>query len=141
MADLNQELPGGMELVWVTDDGTFIKATVDSAWINVGQGILLTALILFLFLYNFRSLLVICITMPLTIVIGLFLMHFLEFTLNTTTLLAMGMSVGILVTNSIVVVTHSPRLPLNSTYDTLNLIKEHRHGDSCISIYKKEDRP
>ena len=41
-------------------------------------------------------------------------------------------------TNSTVVATHSPRLPLNSTYATLNLIKEHRHGDSCISIYHKE---
>jgi 16S rRNA (guanine(966)-N(2))-methyltransferase RsmD len=37
-----------------------------------------------------------------------------------------------------VVVTHSPRLPLNSRYATLELLKEHRHGDSCISIYKKE---
>ena len=44
-------------------------------------------------------------------------------------------------TNSTVVVTHSPHLPLNSTYATLNLIKEHRHGDSCISIYKKEVSP
>ena len=39
--------------------------------------------------------------------------------------------------NSIIVVTHSPRLPLNSTYATLNLIKERRHGDSCIAIYQK----
>jgi len=44
-------------------------------------------------------------------------------------------------TNSTLVVTHSPHLPLNPTYATLNLIKEHRHGDSCISIYKKEDSP
>ena len=36
------------------------------------------------------------------------------------------------------VVTHSPRLSLNSTYDTLKLIKEHRHGDSCIAVYRKE---
>lgn len=43
--------------------------------------------------------------------------------------------------NSAVVVTHSPRLPLNPTYATLHLIKEHRHGDSCISIYQKEDNP
>ena len=41
-------------------------------------------------------------------------------------------------TSTTVVVTHSPRLPLNLTYATLNLIKENRHGDSCISIYKKE---
>ena len=36
------------------------------------------------------------------------------------------------------VVTHSPHLPLNSTYATLNLIKERRHGDSCIVVYRKE---
>ncbi len=41
-------------------------------------------------------------------------------------------------TNSVVVVTHSPRLPLNSTYASLNLVKERRHGDSCIAIYEKE---
>ncbi len=41
--------------------------------------------------------------------------------------------------DSIVVVTHSPHLSLNSTYATLNLIKEYRHGDSCIAVYRKEN--
>jgi len=36
------------------------------------------------------------------------------------------------------VVTHSTRVPLNQNYATLNLVKETRHGDSCISIFKKE---
>ena len=40
--------------------------------------------------------------------------------------------------NSILVVTHSPRLPLSSSYASLTLIKERRHGDSCIAIYEKE---
>jgi 16S rRNA (guanine966-N2)-methyltransferase len=40
-----------------------------------------------------------------------------------------------------VVVTHSPRLPLDQSYATINLVKEHRHGDSCISIYRKEVMP
>ena len=40
--------------------------------------------------------------------------------------------------NSIVVVTHSPRLPLDSTYATLKLVREYRHGDSCIAVYEKE---
>jgi len=40
-------------------------------------------------------------------------------------------------TGSTVVVTHSSHLPLSSTYATLNLIKERRHGDSCIAIYQK----
>jgi len=103
MTKLNTELPGGMTLVWVTDDGAFTEATVNSAWVNVGQGILLTAAVMFLFLYNLRSLLVIAVTMPLTIVIGLFFMQMIDFTLNTSTLIAIGMSVGVLVTNSIVV--------------------------------------
>ena len=38
------------------------------------------------------------------------------------------------------VVTHSPHLPLNNSYAAINLIKEHRHGDSCISMYRKEGR-
>jgi len=42
--------------------------------------------------------------------------------------------------NSTVVVTHSPHFPLNSTYATLNLIKERRHGDSCIAVYQKGDK-
>jgi len=92
-----------MELVWIADDGRFIEATVQSAWGNVGQGILLTAAILFFFLYNIRSTLVVVVTMPLTIIIGLFFMEMLGFTLNMSTLIAIGMSVGILVTNSIVV--------------------------------------
>jgi 16S rRNA (guanine966-N2)-methyltransferase len=44
-------------------------------------------------------------------------------------------------TDSIVVVTHSPHLHLDSTYAPLNLIKERRHGDSCIAIYRKETKP
>ena len=43
-------------------------------------------------------------------------------------------------TDTTVVITHSPHLPLDSTYATLNLVKEHRHGDSCIAVYRKEDK-
>ncbi len=103
MADLDAQLPGGMELVWVDDDGRFIEANNLDAWVNVGQGILLTAAILFLFLYNVRALFVVAVTMPLTIVIGLFFMQMVGYTLNMSTLISIGMSVGVLVTNSIVV--------------------------------------
>jgi 16S rRNA (guanine966-N2)-methyltransferase len=40
--------------------------------------------------------------------------------------------------DTIVVVTHSPHLTLESQYPPLKLIKERRHGDSCINIYHKE---
>jgi 16S rRNA (guanine966-N2)-methyltransferase len=44
-------------------------------------------------------------------------------------------------TQTTVVVTHSPRLALAPSYAAINLFKEHRHGDSCISIYRKEAAP
>ncbi len=55
---------------------------------------------------------------------------------NLVTQLAISKLVG---ANSIVVVTHSPRLSLNSTYATLHLVKERCHGDNCIALYQKED--
>jgi len=54
---------------------------------------------------------------------------------SLVTQLATSKLVGI---DTTLVVTHSPHLPLNPTYATLNLIKEHRHGDSCIAVYRKE---
>ncbi|MFP4502181.1 MAG: efflux RND transporter permease subunit [Candidatus Hydrogenedentota bacterium] len=103
IAEMRTLLPGGMELVWVTDDAQFVEASVNTTLLNILQGIALTALILFFFFYNLRLTMIVAVTMPLTILIGLFFMSFLDYTLNVSTLLAIGLSVGILVTNSIVV--------------------------------------
>jgi len=60
--------------------------------------------------------------------------------------LSLGSLVAQLATSKLIgkdttlVVTHSPRLPLSSTYAPLNLIKEYRHGDSCIAVYRKEGK-
>ncbi len=43
--------------------------------------------------------------------------------------------------STVVVVTHSPHLNLAPVYNTLSLIKEHRHDDSCIALYQKEEKP
>jgi 16S rRNA (guanine(966)-N(2))-methyltransferase RsmD len=40
---------------------------------------------------------------------------------------------------TIVVVTHSPHHPLEQKYGRLSMFKEHRHGDSVIAIYRRED--
>ena len=44
---------------------------------------------------------------------------------------------GLVGTESVIVITHSPHLTLQTAYASINLIKEHRHGDSCIAIYEK----
>ena len=53
------------------------------------------------------------------------------------TQLAKSSLVGVKTT---VVITHSPHLTLSPEYENLKFIKERRHGDSCISIYRKEAR-
>jgi len=40
-----------------------------------------------------------------------------------------------------IMITHSPHLTLETRYASISQVKEHRHGDSCISIYRKEARP
>ncbi len=57
---------------------------------------------------------------------------------NLITRLATSKLVG---TNSVLVVTHSPRLHLNSSYAPLYLVKERRHGDSGIAVYQREGKP
>jgi 16S rRNA (guanine966-N2)-methyltransferase len=44
-------------------------------------------------------------------------------------------------TETTLVVTHSYRSPLRQHYAALNLVKQHRHGDTCISIFHKEVDP
>ena len=39
-----------------------------------------------------------------------------------------------------VAVSHSARIPLEKSYGTLNMVKEQRHGDTCVSFYQKEAR-
>jgi|TARA_B100002003_G_scaffold9842_1_gene8456 16S rRNA (guanine(966)-N(2))-methyltransferase RsmD len=49
--------------------------------------------------------------------------------------LASSQLVGV---KTLVVVTHPPYRPLNSTHGTLTRLQEHRHGDSCVAVYRKE---
>jgi hydrophobic/amphiphilic exporter-1 (mainly G- bacteria), HAE1 family len=103
LAGIQSQIPAHMNLEWVDDDGAFVKASIDDVTKSVLQGVALTALILFLFLYNLRSTLIVAVSMPLSLVISMFFMEMAGYTLNVMTLLALGLSVGVLVTNSIVV--------------------------------------
>ena len=58
--------------------------------------------------------------------------------LSINNLLAQLTTSKLVGTGTTVVVTHSPRLHLDSAYATLNLVKEYRHGDSCIAVFRKE---
>jgi hydrophobic/amphiphilic exporter-1 (mainly G- bacteria), HAE1 family len=70
---------------------------------NLLIGIMLTTGVLFLFLHSWRGTIIAAAAMPVTIVSTFLLMDAAGFTLNVMTLMALGITVGILVTNTIVV--------------------------------------
>jgi len=100
----NGELPSGMELVWFRDSGEFIQASVDDAKSSIVTGIILTAVLLFLFLHDIRSTFIVMLSMPISVVVTFAAMVWLGYSFNIMTLLSLGCSVGVLVTNSIVVI-------------------------------------
>ena len=96
-------LPGGMAMTWVSDESASVVESVNSALSSVWLAILICAIVLFVFLVNVRTTVIVAITMPVTVTISLFFMRLWGQSLNTVTLLAIGLSTGVLVSNSIVV--------------------------------------
>ncbi len=127
---LRPVLPGGMELVWVADDAAYIRSTVDSTLHDIALGVALTALVLFLFLLNLRTTLIVGVTMPLTIAVSLWFIQLLGYSLNMSTLLAIGLATGILVTNSIIVLENVAQ----RFADTPNPWEAARKGASEVAI-------
>jgi len=100
---LREELPPDFTIAYAQDDSGFIRDSVKDVQQNIVIGIVLTSLLLYGFLRNVRVTLIAAVVMPAAIVSTFLLMEASGFTLNILTLMALGISVGILVTNAIVV--------------------------------------
>ncbi len=103
LPEIERELPPGSSLDIVTDRSTFIRATVEDTLTNIILGIVFTALVLFFFLHDVRSTLIVGLSMPMSILSTFLFMDLFGFTLNIMTLMGLSTAVGILVTNSVVV--------------------------------------
>lgn len=101
---LKKTLPSDITMEIIQDDSDSIRETintlVDSAW----QGLLLAVIILFVFLQNFKSTIIIAISIPLSILITLLCMSFAGITLNMMTLTGLILGVGMIVDASIVMI-------------------------------------
>jgi HAE1 family hydrophobic/amphiphilic exporter-1 len=100
---IRAELPPGARLEVVLDQTEFIRDAIRDVLSNLVLGILLTTVVLFLFLHSWRGTIIAAAAMPVTIVSAFLLMDLAGFTLNMMTLMALSITVGILVTNTIVV--------------------------------------
>ncbi len=102
-------LPAGMKIDVVRDNSVFIKTAVRDVLVNIMIGILLTTALLYLFLHSLRTTVIAAIAMPTSLIATFLLMDFGGFSINIVTLLALGISIGVLVTNAIVVLENISR--------------------------------
>ncbi len=107
---INHELAEGFELQIAQDRSAFIRDSVNDTYSSMALGIILTSLILLLFLYDWKLMLIAAITMPASVIIALTAMDASGFSLNIVTLMALSISVGILVTNAIIVLENIVRV-------------------------------
>ncbi|MFA6835692.1 MAG: efflux RND transporter permease subunit [Fibrobacteraceae bacterium] len=100
---INKDLPEGYKLNLVYDKSSAVQESLDNVITNIKIAVILTAIILLLFLGKFSSMFIAAVTMPISVVGAFTFMYFAGFTINIMSLMALSSAVGLLVTNSIIV--------------------------------------
>src|SRR2546423_5318838 len=96
-------LPQGFRAEVVGDQSIFIKAALESIERHLVEGGILAAIVVFIFLWSFRSTFIAAIAIPTSIIATFGLMAAMGFTLNQITMLALTLMVGIVIDDAIVV--------------------------------------
>jgi len=99
---LNQTLPSGMTLSVAYDTSVFIERSIASVFTTILEAIVLVVLVIFVFLRNLRASLIPIVTIPVSLVGAFALMYLFGFSINTLTLLAMVLAIGLVVDDAIV---------------------------------------
>lgn len=100
---IRKQIPPGITLQIASDDSVYIKESIDNLKEHLIFGGLLAALVIMFFLASGRPGLITIISIPTSIIASFSLMNFAGFSLNNLTMLAMVLSVGIVVDDSVVV--------------------------------------
>ena len=108
--ELEGILDDDIEVTITNNASTFVFDAVSDVLSNIVIGILLTSVLLFVFLHDWRQTFVAAISMPVSVIATFLLIERSGFTINVMTLMALGISIGTLVTNSIVVIENITRL-------------------------------
>ncbi len=105
---INREVPG-VKLTLLDDSAKFIERSIDAVHEHVMIGSVLVIVVIFLFLRNFRSTLIVCTSIPISVVGTFALLYFAGMTLNTMTFGGLALGVGMIVDAAIVVLENSFR--------------------------------
>ncbi|MEP7307617.1 MAG: efflux RND transporter permease subunit [Acidobacteriota bacterium] len=103
LLEIKATLPAGYDLRVVRDLSEFIEASIHNVEEHLVIGSMLAALVVLLFLMNWRSTIIAAIAIPTSIVATFGLVWYMDFSLNMLTMLALTLSVGIVIDDAIVV--------------------------------------
>jgi len=102
-------LPEGMHIELVYDSTEAISASIDEVLHTILEASAIVVVVIFLFLGSFRSVIIPIVTIPLSLIGVCFILWALGYSLNTLTLLAMVLAIGLVVDDAIVVVENIHR--------------------------------
>jgi HAE1 family hydrophobic/amphiphilic exporter-1 len=103
LEQVKRDLPNGVKLEVIRDQATYIKASVAALEEHLLLGSLLASVIVWLFIRNWRTVVISAIAIPTSIVTTFTLMRAMDFTLNSMTLLGLTLAVGIVIDDAIIV--------------------------------------
>src|SRR6266498_4064998 len=103
LSEIQKSLPPGYKTEVVGDQSIFIKASIESIQTHLIEGSVLAAIVVFLFLWSFRSTVIAALAIPTSLIATFGLMAAMGFTLNQITMLALTLMVGIVIDDAIVV--------------------------------------
>ena len=107
--ELEAQLPGDVRIEVIKDESINILDSVNDVQTNIIIGIILTSIVLYLFLHNLRMTIIVAVVMPTCILSAFLLMSTFGFTLNIMSMLGLGLSIGTLVVNAIVILENVTR--------------------------------
>lgn len=103
LTSLERQLPADVKLTLIRDDSKRIRDSLHDVEISILLGALLTIAIIYLFLNSWRSTVITGLTLPVSIISAFFIMWVFGFTINTMTLMALSLAIGLLIDDAIVV--------------------------------------
>ena len=103
LPEFNRSLPDGLKVAVGNDDSIFIDRSIEAVYMTIIEAIALVILVIVFFLRSLRAAIIPIVTIPISLIATFTLMYILGFSVNTLTLLAMVLAIGLVVDDAIVV--------------------------------------
>lgn len=109
MPVLARDLPAGMQARIAYDKSIFIDRSIEAVYTTIAEAVALVVLVIFFFLRTIRATVIPLVTIPVSLIGAFAVMSLLGFSINTLTLLAMVLAIGLVVDDAIVVLENIHR--------------------------------